>query len=377
MESKRHLWEYGWFRDVAALAAIGGLLYAVYAARAVTAPALIGLGLAYVFNPVVTFFHRRWRWPRWLGTMALLASGGIVTIGLGLYVVPKVLHQTGVLTQKLPQYIERINEHLGIDWSALTQQAQEALSPQQGQDGATVAELAQKIDVGMVAQTVAGLLGTGLGLVGSALGAAGYLAFLMAMIVLCFFYFSCQFDKIGPCCQPMIPASSRQTVVRITRMMDQTVSAFMRGRLIQSLVMAVLLCTGWWLAGVPYWLLLGIVSGVFNLVPFAASVGWVAAVVLTWVDQLTGTQGVSFWRVVIWPTLVYGVAQFVDGWVVEPLVQGKATNLGPLTVFLAVLIGGSMAGIVGVILAIPVTACTKILLQEVVLPKIRLAVKEL
>ncbi len=152
--------------------------------------------------------------------------------------------------------------------------------------------------------------------------------------------------------------------------MDRSVSAFIRGRLMQALVMGVILSIGWWIAGVPYWLLLGMGCGLLNLVPFLAAVGWIVAITLATVDHLSTPAAFNI-MVLVWPTAVYLVAQGLDGWVIEPVVQGKATNLDPLTVLLAVLIGGSLAGLLGMLLAIPAAACIKILGHEVIVPRLR------
>lgn len=152
-------------------------------------------------------------------------------------------------------------------------------------------------------------------------------------------------------------------------MMDRSVAAFVRGRLVQAAVMGAILSIGWLLAGVPYWLLLGMGCGLLNLVPYAAVVGCLAAVAMACVHALAGPEAVFTWGVVIWPTVVYVAAQLIDGWIVEPLVQGKATDLDPLTVLLVVLIGGALAGLLGMLLAIPAAACVKILAREVILPK--------
>ena len=122
---------------------------------------------------------------------------------------------------------------------------------------------------------------------------------------------------------------------------------------------------------VPYWLLLTLISAVLNLAPFMAIFGWLAAVVLSAFDHIAGTAEASLLGMMIWPTVVYFVAQGFDGWVVEPLVQGQATELDPLTVLLAVMVGGVLAGVLGLLLAIPLTACAKILAEEVVLPRIK------
>jgi predicted PurR-regulated permease PerM len=157
--------------------------------------------------------------------------------------------------------------------------------------------------------------------------------------------------------------------------MDRSVSAFIRGRLIQSFVIAVVLTTGWGLAGVPYFLLLGIAGGILNLIPYAAITTWPLAVTLAWIDRASGGGGggggFSFWMVLFWPSIVYVIAQSLDGWVIEPLVQGKATELDPLAILLAVLTGGTLLGLFGMMLAIPTAACLKILMQEVILPRVR------
>jgi len=151
--------------------------------------------------------------------------------------------------------------------------------------------------------------------------------------------------------------------------MNDTVSAFVRGRLVQSFVVGVVLTSGWGIASVPYWLLLGVLGGVLNLVPYLPIVGGVLAVIVSVVDALAG-GGLTF-GAVLWPAVVYLIAQTSDNYLVEPLVQGKATDLDPLTVLIVVLLGGALLGLLGMILAIPTAACIKILAKEVVLPRLR------
>jgi predicted PurR-regulated permease PerM len=152
--------------------------------------------------------------------------------------------------------------------------------------------------------------------------------------------------------------------------MDDTVSAIIRGRLTQSLVLMVVLSIGWYFASVPYFLLLGILGGALNLLPFAAVIAWPIAVLLAVVDSASGGAMAIVWAIV-GPTIVYIIAQSLDGWVIEPLVQGQATGMDALTVMLVVLAGGALMGLLGVVLAVPVAACIKILSQEILLPKAR------
>jgi predicted PurR-regulated permease PerM len=93
---------------------------------------------------------------------------------------------------------------------------------------------------------------------------------------------------------------------------------------------------------------------------------------LLFLDQLgvDETQRMAWWGIILWPVLVFAVVQALDGWVLTPMIAGKATNLDPVTIFVAVLAGGSVLGAYGMLLAIPVAACIKILIQESLLPNV-------
>lgn len=376
MHTDRHLWEIRWIRDTTALLLACLLLYSIYVARAVTAPILIGLGLAYLVNPIITWAHHRLKVPRWCSTLTMMMLGMLVVIGLLVAVAPRLIYQATDLLSNLPHYLQQLSDKLGIDWASLTKTAERALSSTSQPSDHSIRDFADRVDVKALAESLARVLGAGIGWVGTAIGAMCYLGLVAVVIGFCFFFFSSHFDAIVAWFKPFVPRDAYDDVARIAGRMDQSVSAFVRGRLIQALVMGMILSVGWWIVGVPYWLLLGLGSGLLNLIPYAASVGWLAALLLAWIESLStaaGAPGMGFniGYVLVWPSVIYIAAQLIDGWVVEPIVQGKATDLDPLTVMLVVLIGGTLAGLVGVILAIPTAACAKIFSQEVILPKLR------
>ena len=227
-------------------------------------------------------------------------------------------------------------------------------------DGSSLTNLARKS------------LGISVGLVGTAVSFTSYIALASVIIIFSFFFFSWKFDAILAWFKPFIPAQSRDHTLTILHKMDLAVSSFVRGRLIQSLVMTGVLTVGWWLGGVPFWFLLGIITGALNVVPFLPAVGAAIAILLTVCSPADPEIGfVWSWGLLLWPAGVFIVAQTLDGYVIEPIVQGKATNLDPLSVMLAVLVGGTLAGVLGMLLAIPLAACIKILMQEMVLPMAR------
>ena len=408
MKPNPHLWECRWVRDLCALLIVALLLAAAYSVRAIVAPVLVGLVLAYVFNPLVTWAETRCKVPRWLSTAMLLLLCATAVVGVLLFVVPTLVQQITVLFESVQGYAATIAGWLKVDWEEAKKIATESLDADDG----PAAPLGD-VDLRSLGLLVVGVLGFGLDVINSTINLTFYIGLVVVVVAFCFFNFSWKFQSIVSWFGSFIPVAARDETVNLLGRMDRTVSAFVRGRLIQSVVMGLILSAGWWWFEVPYWLLLGMLAGMLNLAPFAASIGALAAVTLAAVDHATtigaandaadkaqllaamAAQGLDHikqltdqqandalslavhehfrFTVVLWPMVVFLVAQVLDGWAVEPLVQGKATDLDPLTVLLAVLIGGALAGLIGLIIGLPVTACVKILSEQVILPRLRAA----
>ena len=421
--------------------AVPWLLGLIYAIRSVLLPLVIALGLAYIFNPIVTWMHRRLKLPRWAGTGVVFIAACWIVLILSLLILPPLISQGIGLIDQAKQYPEKISrivqeqsarqnatlpqspgtesnkdnssETVQADTDATDKAADtttdqetstdnqvadanaidsdepevattkteegliddlrimidEALGPERAAELlAQAADWFATLDWGKTTSVVMSSLDVGVGVVGSAISLTSYIALSAVIIAFCFFFFSWKLDKIIAWFIPLIPAKYRSEVLGVMVQMDKSIAAFIRGRLIQAAVMAFVLSVGWWLAGVPSWLLLGILSGALNLIPFAAVIGFAIALLLAVIDSFAGGT-FSIW-VLIWPTAVYVLAQSLDGWVVEPIVQGKATDLDPVSVLVAVMIGGALAGLLGMLIAIPTAACIKILSKEVILPRL-------
>ena len=405
----------------------------LYMTRPVLVPVLIALGLAYVFNPVVVFLNHRFKLPRIAGTAVVLAGWLIGALLILVLVIPPLIYQGASLIEnikdaypkvmlKLVEAAERAEQreaqlsgkpnHEATATTATSTQNQAGASKSQdtalSQDVESSTDLVQQadaqaehelsrldhwldrlLDEDQVRQMILRFsdgaqklqwadiggyavqsLDIGVGVVGSAISLTTYLIVSAVIVLFCFFYFSWKLPQMAAWFVPYLPVSGREHALELVGRMDHTVSAFVRGRLIQVSVITVVLSTGWYFCGVPYWLLLGVLGGMLNLIPYAAVISWPIAVLLAVLDALSGGNFSWTWAVIL-PSLVYFTAQGLDGWIVEPMVQGQATDLDPLTVMLVVLLGAAVAGLLGMLLAIPVAACVKILASELLLPKLR------
>jgi predicted PurR-regulated permease PerM len=420
-----HLWDYCWVRDLLLLLGALAILWMAYSIRSVTAPILIGFGFAYVFNPFVTWANLKIKWPRWLITLLILLFAYVGLISIFIYVVPQAYKQGQQVTQTVRQSIKKHADQIDPfyrivleQFPSLGQTLEETAQPQtdnastpqddnesptseQATDKkaevvtAVVDEMAKddtsaqsdettsdaspdlkhslkdlNLNYPMLGRIIMRVFNVGVGAVGSAFNLASYLALLLVIVSFCFFFFSWKLGPILEWFRPLIPMDVRERTLHILSEIDRSTNAFIRGRLIQSMVMSIVLSIGWMFAGVPSWLLLGLLCGMLNLIPYAAALGFLAALGLT-IMSATGGDTAFTWGLVIWPTAVYMIAQLADGWIVEPLVQGKATNLDPLTVMLAVIIGGALMGLLGMLLAIPLASSIRILGREWLVPELK------
>ncbi len=405
-----HLWQLQAVRDALLIASVAGLVWLGYALRAVTVPLLVALLLGYLFEPLVARVSRHPKLTRPMVVGGLLMTVGALVIGLAAVLVPIAVGQTAGLVRDYQQGTFRetavkLSNYLPESWRDQAdglldflprgapmeppeQSAERDDAPQRPVLRAGPSVLDQERVRAIVREELSQAAvrpdgGGSMHWLGVAKGGAraaaiviagivqiGFLAFLIPFY---FFFFSVWFPSVVRFGRSLIPLANRVRTLELLDKMDAVVAGFVRGRIVVSLIMGVMLAVGWKVAGVPYSVVLGVVVGLFCAVPYLGAVGVPVAVGLLAFKELGATGGdpMSWWGIVLWPSLVYGVVQTFEGYVLIPMIAGKATNLDPVTILVVVLAGGSIMGIYGMLLAIPVAACVKILCTEVLLPKIR------
>jgi putative permease len=140
--------------------------------------------------------------------------------------------------------------------------------------------------------------------------------------------------------------------------MDLQLGNYLRGQFMDAVIFGLLSTAALWFLGVKYFLLIGTFAGLANLVPFLGPIaGATLAVVVSVIDTGTFTQG-------LYVVLAFALIKLVDDAVVQPLVVARSVHMHPLTVLLAVLAGGKLFGVLGMLLSVPATGFVKVVLQE-------------
>ncbi|MBL8756923.1 MAG: AI-2E family transporter [Phycisphaerae bacterium] len=193
-------------------------------------------------------------------------------------------------------------------------------------------------------------------------------AFLTAF----FFYFFCTgYGKVLEFWERLIPERKKGIAFGLLKQMDAVISGFVRGRLTICAILIGYYTLAYWLIGVPAPLILGPIIGTLALVPYAAGIGMPLAMLLIWVGpNLAGFQS-EWWWIVFAPIGVSAISQVLDDYVLTPTIQGRNTGMDTPTILFASLAGAVLAGFYGLLVAIPVAACLKILLRETVWPRLR------
>lgn len=353
----RHLWEIVAVRDLLWFVGVLIVCWVAYSLSSILTPILLGFGFAYLFNPLITLMHRRWGIPRLLTISLIMVLLVVLLAATIVWIGPTFSHQLMTLIDKIPDYIRTLATHYHVDINTLFPQL------------ADVTDTIKKDPMSILGPLFTGT-GQAFGLLGTVIGSTLNITLVVVLVPIFFILFSMNFDRITSRMMTLIPPTSRPRATDVLNRVDQAISGFFQGRLFIGLITAALYSLGWALSDVPYWALLGIATGVLTIIPYASAVGWPLAVLLKYLDVLASPDTGGGWlAILVWPSVTYLAVQFVESWVLTPWIQSQSLDLSVPTVMIVVLIGGAVGGFFGLLLAIPIAASIKILMEEYVLPE--------
>lgn len=209
------------------------------------------------------------------------------------------------------------------------------------------------------------LAGKTLRFLAQVLGGVVSLIGLLFLVPLYTYYFLFVMADVHASIQRYFPSRERARLTRMFGRIGEVIASFFRGRLAVALAKGLFLALGMSLAGMPYGFLIGMISGALSIIPFVGALaGFALALTVSILDL-----GVipAAWRA----ALVFGVGELIEGYVLVPKILGDRLGLHPLVVFFALLAGGAALGMLGLLIALPLTATLVILFQEFISPALR------
>jgi len=310
-------------------------------------PLFVALALAYILRPLAAFFERR-KLSRAAASGIVLGLVLIVTVVAGIFIIPQLVGQIGELISKV--VASAPTWRAWIETTIYSLLARFPVDPQKLQT-MLLQELPEQL------QNVFGKLLQGVLNLTSALSSVlGQIVNVILVPVLAY-YFMKDFDKGRDVLLARIPDAHRDNVIDLLDRADELMSGFLRGQLLVMLAVGTLTTIGLWIAGVPYALFLGAMTGLLNIIPF---LGLYISLALALAVALFTPEPVSqAIRVVI----VFVIVQGLEGAVLSPKIVGDRVGLHPVWVIVSVFIAAQFLGFVGLILGVPLAALLKVVLN--------------
>jgi len=327
---------------LALLLAVSGLCYLL---APVLTPFLIALLLAYLGNPLIILLCQRGL-PRTVAVVLVFVVLFVVVLALPLLLLPLLEHQLTMLAARWPDY---------VDW------LQQVVLPRlQALLGTTT------VDISVLKQAFSDhwqLLGGGMAdLLGSVSRSGLVLLAWLANLVLIpvvTFYLLRDWQPLLAAIEGLLPRSSTKVINRLARECDEVLATFLRGQMLVMLALGIVYSGGLWLAGIELALLIGMLAGLVSFVPY---LGMIIGLAVAGVASFMQFHDLAH----LLPILaVFGVGQLLEGFVLTPLLVGERIGLHPVAVIFAVMAGGQLFGLFGVLLALPVAAVLVVLLRYV------------
>lgn len=322
-------------------------IYVVYILRSVLLPFLIAWLVAYMLNPLVRFFQKKLHIKNRIlaVTTTLLLVVGVITIVI-ILLIPLIEQEVFQINSLIYNYQSRLSAlNLNIDGIPVKLQdfilnnvdftkLREALSKQNAAE--TMQYLAPAIS-GVVSSTISFILSLA----------------IIFIVILYLIFILIDYDKINELWRTLIPARYLPMVNNVMSDVEKNMNTYFRHQFFICLILCVLYALGFQLIGLPLAIMLGIFVGLLHMVPYLQVISFIPALLLCWLKVSQTDQ--SFWGLIALVALVYLIAQCILDLFLVPKIMGKAMGLNPAIILLSLSIWGYLLGIVGMIIAIPLT----------------------
>lgn len=302
-------------------------------------PFFISFVFAYLLNPFVNLLEKKI--PRWVGTLIaillILLSGALILILL----IPPFVEQISLLISSAPK---RISELVVI--------INEKIIPELNRLGVVYPELQKFISTELPAKLqnlLNGILNSILSLI-SGVSVIFNQIINLVIIPIMTFYFLNDFEKILKAILNLFSQDQHERVIKLSNKIDRIFGNYIRGFLTVSLINGTIITTGLTLIGVPYAVVLGLLSAILNFIPYF---GVIISFVIGFIISLL--SGLSGFKLLLIPIIYFG-ENIIENSFITPKIIGERVGLHPLLILLAILVFGYFGGILGMLISVPITA---------------------
>ena len=320
----------------------------VWMFKSVLTPFVLGIVIAYLLNPLVKGFSTKGI-GRTTSSAFIICLFFILIITVIIFVAPVVAQESADLIEALPRYLDNCFKWIQPHTIWFQENFGENYM---GDAKAFLKENISKI------LTFSGGLAGGLAAGGQALVGAATTLVLTPLVA---FYMMREWPAITQWVEDLIPRNHETVIKDLLAQIDGKLSGFIRGQVTVAFLLGIIYAIALTIAGLNYGFLIGISAGILSIIPMVGStIGLLVSVAVAWFQS-----GEIQYVFII--AAIFVIGQLVEGNVLSPKLLGDSVGLHPLWILFALMAGGSLLGILGMLIAVPVAAVIGVLVSFVIL----------
>lgn len=326
-------------RLASVLVAISIIFLILYIGKGVLIPVIMALLFAILVRPISSFFRRKLRFPN--------VVSAIITVTLFVILILGILTFISVQISSFSEDWDTIEKNITIHVANLQNFVQESFGLDEYEQKSFIDNATSDSKSSITSMVTSFLL------------SFSDTLFNMAMIPIYMFLFLLYQNHLITFLSKLVGEGDQQSLKKILFDIKTAVQSYLFGVLIQISIIATLTTIGLTIVGVQHALLLGVITGILGLIPY---LGNIIACVITIFATLTGSPDLSL---ILWILVVTGVVQLIDNNITVPLVVSSKVEINAFASIIGIFIGGMLAGIAGMFLAIPIIAILKVVFDNI------------
>lgn len=331
-------------RGTLTAAGVIGILYLLNHLSGVLLPFFIAWLIAYITYPMVIFYQYKLRMrSRVVSILAVMLTLAAIGTAISLFFIPPMIEECIKMKELLGAYLQNGNEQTSIP-EAINEFIHNNIDAKwlmQTLDSETIVQAVQKV-VPKMWSLVATSYNIIIGI---------FAAFIM---VLYYFFILLDYEQISGGWVNLIEAKHRRKVVALLNDVKDSMNHYFRGQSLVAFCVGVLFSIGFLIIDFPMAVSLGLFIGLLNMVPYLQIIGLIPTVMLALIKA--AETGENFWWILGLAMIVFCVVQLIQDTILTPKIMGKITGLNPAIILLSLSIWGSLMGMLGMIIALPLTS---------------------
>ncbi|ECL4453181.1 AI-2E family transporter, partial [Listeria monocytogenes] len=313
--------------------------------KTVAAPIILAGISYYLFNPIIDWLEKH-KWKRgWAIALLYLVIIGLLIL-LFSFVIPAVKDQIVSLFKSFPGYWDQITQKFDeFSRSSLFDQLKDKLNTNMSDIMKTLSTKGTSV----INSTISSI--------GSIVGTVTEVVLAIVTTPLVLFYLLKDGKKLPDFLLKMLPVNGRAHTRQVLGEANHQISSYIRGQIIVSLCIGILLFIGYLIIGLPYALTLAIIAACTSIVPY---LGPAIAITPAIIIAIVTSPWLLIKLIIVWC-----VVQLLEGKFISPQVMGKTLKVHPITILFVILVAGNLFGVLGVIFAVPGYAVLKVIVTHV------------